>query len=93
MCVRLMFLHWEDEEQERKQEEILKQKRREHRKKLTTEDRSDSVDEYGARDNDYKMEIIRRLMKNFNLEETKQHYRTLGVQEYAINPSDFSLDR
>ncbi len=90
---RLMFLHWEDEEQEKKQQEILKHKRREHRKKLTAEDRSDSVDEYGNRDNDYKMEIIRRLMKNFNLEDTKQHYRTLGVQEYVINPSDFSLDR
>ena len=42
---------------------------------------------------DYKVEVLRRLMKGFSLNETVTHYRNLNSAEYAINPNNFSLDR
>ena len=56
-----------------------------------TEERSD-LEEDSPRD-DYKIEVVRRLMKGFSLNETVAYYRNLNSAEYAINPNNFSLDR
>ena len=74
-------------------EESMKErrKRRKSRSSVTNEERSDP-EEDSPRD-DYKIEVVRRLMKGFSLNETVAYYRNLNSAEYAINPNNFSLDR
>ena len=74
-------------------EESMKERRKKRKSKssVTNEERSDP-EEDSPRD-DYKIEVVRRLMKGFSLNETVAYYRNLNSAEYAINPNNFSLDR
>ncbi|KAH3799380.1 hypothetical protein DPMN_152987, partial [Dreissena polymorpha] len=38
------------------------------------------------------MEIIRRILERFNLEECKRKYETQNVVEYTLDPNDFAYD-
>lgn len=42
---------------------------------------------------DYKTEVVRNLLANFDLEKTMDRYRNLSTVEYKIQPKDYSLDR
>ena len=42
---------------------------------------------------DYKTEIVRQLIENFDLDKTVERYRSRNTVEYKIQPKDFSLDR
>ena len=41
----------------------------------------------------YKLRVLRDLLKNFNIEERIEHYRSLSVVTYPLNPKNFSLHR
>ena len=90
LSARIDFLQLEDKDTE---EDRLKERRkkRKNRRSVNNEENSDPEDE-SPRD-DYKVEVMRRLMKRFSLDDTVAYYRSLNSAEYAINPNNFSLDR
>ena len=40
----------------------------------------------------FKRNVIRRLLAEFDLDETIERYRNLSAFDYAINPAEFSFD-
>ena len=46
-----------------------------------------------ARMQQYKAEVTRRLLENFNLEDTLDTYRNMTKVKLRIDPADFSFDR
>ena len=40
----------------------------------------------------FKFDVIRKLLKEFNLEKTISKYRSLTSKPYRINPAEFSFD-
>ena len=55
------------------------------------EDGEDQTDD--ARMQQYKAEVTRRLLENFNLEDTLDTYRNMTKVKLRIDPADFSFDR
>jgi len=53
-------------------------------------DKTRSSSESEARQN--KMEVIRRLLATFNLEESIARHRHLAASSFTIEPADFSFD-
>ena len=89
---KLDFLRPENQESIANEENMKERiKKRKSRRSVTSEEKSDP-EEDSPRD-DYKIEVVRRLMKGFSLNETVAYYRNLNSAEYAINPNNFSLDR
>ena len=89
---KLDFLRLEKQESITDEESMQeRRKKRKSRRSVTSEEKSDPEDD-SPRD-DYKIEVVRRLMKGFSLNETVAYYRNLNSVEYAINPNNFSLDR
>ena len=41
----------------------------------------------------FKREVIQKLLKEFNLEHTISHYKTISAKQYRMNPVDFSMYR
>ena len=54
-------------------------------------DEEDQTDD--ARMQQYKVEVTRRLLENFNLEDTLDTYRNMTKVKLRIDPADFSFDR
>lgn len=46
-----------------------------------------------ARMQQYKAEVTRKLLENFNLEDTLDSYRDMSKAKLRIDPADFSFDR
>ncbi len=69
----------------------MKKRRERRRSRRSIGDESDG-EELSGRD-DYKAEVVRRLVENFSLQDTVHHYRGLPAAEYVINPNNFTLDR
>lgn len=40
----------------------------------------------------YKISVIKDLLKNFNLEDTVDHYRSLSSCGFSVSPANFSYD-
>ena len=41
----------------------------------------------------FKAEVTRKLLENFNLEDTLNTYRDMSKAKLRIDPADFSFDR
>ena len=46
-----------------------------------------------ARMQKFKAEVTRKLLENFNLEDTLDTYRNMSKAKLRIDPADFSFDR
>ena len=57
----------------------------------SNDDEEDQTDD--ARMQQYKVEVTRRLLENFNLEDTLDTYRNMTKVKLRIDPADFSFDR
>ena len=88
---KLDFLRLEKQESITNEESMKERRKKRKSRSVTSEEKSDP-EEDSPRD-DYKIEVVRRLMKGFSLNETVAYYRNLNSAEYAINPNNFSLDR
>ena len=45
-----------------------------------------------AKDENYKIEIVRKLIENFDLETTLDRYRNMDTREYQLRPGTFSIN-
>ena len=62
-----------------------------HQYESNNDEGEDETDD--ARMLKFKAEVTRKLLENFNLEDTLDTYRNMSKAKLRIDPADFSFDR